>query len=346
MSHAYRAVGWNRQKQLYDTALVVGVVSYLTAFIVIGFLLFPNSTPETLIIRAAGTCAFLMLHIILATGPLCRLCPRFLPLLYNRRHFGVSMCVVALIHGVFSVIQFHGFGDLNPLVSLLTTPGSYEGINDFPFQSLGFFALLILLIMAATSHDFWLANLTAPVWKALHMFVYLAYAMLVMHVALGVLQSVTDIVYSLLLGAGVVSVLGLHVWVGFSGRSLDKEHEKGDIIASDVFIETFHVDDIRENRARIITLGAERVAIFKYEGKVSAVSNVCQHQNGPLGEGKIIGGCITCPWHGYQYSPIDGASPPPFTEKIPVFQVQVRNGIVWLDPRPMPAGTHVEPALI
>jgi len=86
------------------------------------------------------------------------------------------------------------------------------------------------------------------------------------------------------------------------------------------------------------------VAVFKYEGKVSAVSNVCQHQNGPLGEGKIVFGCITCPWHGYQYLPETGASPPPFVEKVPTFNVRVKNGRVWVDPRPNPAGTRAEPA--
>ena len=104
------------------------------------------------------------------------------------------------------------------------------------------------------------------------------------------------------------------------------------------------VADIPENRARIVNLAGERVAIFKYDGKISAVSNVCQHQNGPLGEGKIVFGCITCPWHGYQYRPETGAAPPPFVERVPTFNVRVANGRVWLDPQPNPAGTRVEPA--
>jgi hypothetical protein len=33
-----------------------------------------------------------------------------------------------------------------------------------------------------------------------------------------------------------------------------------------------------------------------------------------LGEGKIVDGCITCPWHGYQYRPADGVAGP-FTER-------------------------------
>ena len=112
------------------------------------------------------------------------------------------------------------------------------------------------------------------------------------------------------------------------------------------FVDACAVADIPENRARIVCLSGERVAIFKYEGKISAVSNVCQHQNGPLGEGKIVFGCITCPWHGYQYQPDTGASPPPFVEKVPTFNVRVKNGRVLVHPNPNPAGTRAEPALV
>jgi nitrite reductase/ring-hydroxylating ferredoxin subunit len=106
------------------------------------------------------------------------------------------------------------------------------------------------------------------------------------------------------------------------------------------------VDEIEDERARVVCLSGERVAIFRYDGKISAVSNVCRHQNGPLGEGKIVQGCITCPWHGYQYVPETGASPPPFTETVPTFAVRVRHGAVWVDPVPRPPGTRVEPARV
>ncbi len=83
----------------------------------------------------------------------------------------------------------------------------------------------------------------------------------------------------------------------------------------------------------VVTLGGERVAVFRHDGKVSAMSNVCQHQNGPLGEGKIVDGLVVCPWHGFQYRPDCGASPAPFTEKVPTFRVRVAGGRVLVDPR-------------
>ncbi len=82
---------------------------------------------------------------------------------------------------------------------------------------------------------------------------------------------------------------------------------------------------------------------FKYDGKLSAINNICKHQNGPLGEGKVIDGCVTCPWHGYQYSPEDGCSPPPFTEKVATYELKIKDDWVFVKPDPFPEGTKVEP---
>jgi nitrite reductase/ring-hydroxylating ferredoxin subunit len=61
---------------------------------------------------------------------------------------------------------------------------------------------------------------------------------------------------------------------------------------------------------------------------------------------KNFDGCITCPWHGYQYLPHNGQSPPPFTEKVSVYDVRVREGKVWLNPAPFPEGTERPGAMI
>src|SRR6185369_14595272 len=139
----------------------------------------------------------------------------------------------------------------------------------------------------------------------------------------GVLQSESSPLYIVLLALGLVTVLGLHLVAATRELAKDRPIE-GALAAPSKsappteeaigYLDACAVSEIPEKRARIVCLSGERVAIFKYDGKVSAVSNVCQHQNGPLGEGRISDGCITCPWHGYQYQPDTGASPPPFVE--------------------------------
>ena len=342
MALHYSPVLFNRQKRLYDLTIAGLVSVYLLIFCTLQVALFPQVTAETIIIRATSTLAFLMLHIVLMIGPLCRLDSRFLPLLYNRRHLGVSLFMVAAVHGVFSLIQFHTQGNADPLVSLFTAGQRIGRFDRFPFQPLGFFALLILFVMAATSHDFWLKNLSPRVWRALHMGVYLAYGLIVMHVALGILQQETSPIYAGLLGVGLLTVTGLHLTAAFAGNRDERQPSSTE---TDGFVMVCNVDDIAENRAKTLQVNGQNIALFRYDGKLSAVSNLCRHQNGPLGEGKIIDGCITCPWHGYQYLPHNGQSPPPFTEKIETYAVRCDGKTVWVNPNPNPPGTPQPPAL-
>ena len=343
MSVQYQAIGWNRQKRFYDATIAGGVALYIGLFVGLGAVLFPFVTAETLLIRAFGSAAFLLLNVVLCIGPLCRLDSRFLPLLYNRRHLGVTTFLLGLFHGAFGIFQFHALGDKDPFLSLLTSNRHFTNVPDFPFQQLGFAALLILFLMAATSHDFWLRSLTPPVWKALHMLVYLAYALLVAHVTLGLLQSETSPVLAGTVALSVIIVSSLHFAAARKERRLDQQKLEA---RTDGFVDAVAIDRIPEKCAAVVPLGGERVAIFKFDGKVCAISNVCRHQNGPLGEGRIIDGCVTCPWHGYQYSPETGASPPPFTEKVSTFRTKVVDGHVWIDPRPNPPGIHTEPSSI
>lgn len=343
MGANYQAVLWNRQKKIYDVIMIGGIVLYLVSFISFNMIFHPEIIPPTLIIRASGSLAFLLLHIILIIGPLSRINHLFIPLLYNRRHLGVTMFLFALIHGGFSTLQFHAFGDINPFLSIFVSNTDYNSLADFPFQTLGFFALIILFLMAATSHDFWLHNLSARIWKSLHMMVYLAYALIIMHVMLGVVQLESSSILVLLLGFGLVMVIGFHLWAGLKTKKADQAVTSA---SADQYVVICGIDEITNNQAKLFNWQDQSIAIFKYEGKVSAVANACKHQNGPLSEGRIIDGCITCPWHGYQYLPENGTSPPPFKEKVATYKVKIIDHKICVDPRPEPEGTSLPPATI
>ena len=338
MSVSYKSIQWNRQKKRYDLFMGIGMLLFLLLFFSLNLILFPNITFETLILRAFGLLAFFMLHIILLIGPLSRLNRKFLVILYNRRHLGVSMFLMAAIHGGFAILNFHALGDMNPVRSIFLSNLKYTSLVDFPFQVLGFFALLILGYMAVSSHDFWLKNLGPKVWKALHMMVYVAYSLIILHVVLGTLQNETSPWIFGLVMSGLVMIISVHLISAFKEINLDKSN-KGEWIYAGT------IDEIEENRARIITASGERIGIFKYDGKLSAVNNFCRHQGGPLGEGKIIDGCITCPWHGYQYLPANGQSPPPFTERTETYYLKLDGDKIYVNPVPNPPGTYVEPLI-
>ncbi|MBO6757589.1 MAG: ferric reductase-like transmembrane domain-containing protein [Roseibium sp.] len=353
MSVQYNTVIWNRNKYVYDAILLVAIVLYLYLYIRIGPFQQDITRPidgATLRMRAFGSCAFLMLTVILCIGPLARLDRRFLPLLYNRRHFGVMTAVIAAVHANYVLGWYFNFSPTDKYVALLQSNSSYGQVLGFPFEAFGIAALLILFVLAATSHDFWLSFLGAPLWKALHMMIYAAYGFVVLHVALGALQGPADPVFTAIVSASVVLVCGLHFVSGRRESHADRIvpptgetrsfQDAGWIVVGDV-------DEIANNRAKIVSVpGHDRVAVWRYKGKLSALSNACQHQNGPLGEGRMIDGLITCPWHGYQYRPEDGCSPAPFTEKISTYNLMRVGSTILLDPTPLPPGTPVAPVLI
>ena len=358
MSHVYQAVGWSPQKRKYDLLIALCMVVYLCAFTAISLATQPHITFETLLLRATGSLAFVMLSFILLIGPLARVSPRFLPVLYNRRHLGVATFLVALVHGAFATLQFHALGEVNPLASVLSSDGSFTDGGAFPFQPLGAIVLGVLFLMAATSHDFWLANLTPRVWKGLHMAVYGAYAVLLGHVALGALQGEGKGYLWPVTGAVALTVFSLHLYTGLAERRRDRadaaraggpdaRRERAATPSAEA-VPDGHAGYVRtdvpaagipDGEGRVVPLGDERVAVFRNGTEISCISNVCRHQMGPLGEGRIINGCVTCPWHGFQYDPVTGCAPPPFDDRLETYDVAIHDGFVWVNPVANPLGT-------
>jgi methionine sulfoxide reductase heme-binding subunit len=123
---------------------------------------------------------------------------------------------------------------------------------------------MILFLMAATSHDFWLRNLTPPVWKTLHMLEYVAYALLVAHVTLGLLQSETSLLLAVGTGFGLLTVITLHVAAARKEAIVDAKNLSP---VADGFVNACAVSGIAEKCATVVSLNGERVAIFQVRRK-------------------------------------------------------------------------------
>src|SRR4029434_10660525 len=116
---------------------------------------------------------------------------------------------------------------------------------------------------------------------------------------------------------------------GWRERVRDRSSARG----TDAWLAVGPPLSIPDKGARIVTPpDGERIAVFRDGTQMGALSNLCAHQNGPIGEGRIIDGCVTCSWHGYQYRLADGCAPPPFTEKLATYRVRIRDGVVEVHP--------------
>src|SRR5262249_56034992 len=77
---------------------------------------------------------------------------------------------------------------------------------------------------------------------------------------------------------------------------------------------------------------AAAIAISFKDGQFGAVSNVCNHVGGPLGEGRLDGDYITCPWHGWKFHRRTGVGEPGYEEdRVPAFPVKVESGRVLVN---------------
>lgn len=89
-------------------------------------------------------------------------------------------------------------------------------------------------------------------------------------------------------------------------------------------------DELPEGRVKAVTSGAQTLCMTHFEGRYGALDNRCPHQGGPLGEGSIEDGWLRCPWHGWDYHPLTGASPGGFDETLTTFDVEVRDDGVYV----------------
>lgn len=96
------------------------------------------------------------------------------------------------------------------------------------------------------------------------------------------------------------------------------------------------VDSLKEPALRQVVAGRVRLAISYLNGAFGAVSGVCNHAGGPLGEGHLDGEYIVCPWHYWKFHCRTGLGEPGFEEDaVPRHDVEVREGHLWV---------HLEPA--
>ncbi len=348
MSTQYVPVQWTARKIFYDAIVVVAVAIYIVLFGVVTRWLHSGDgvlTGQIVSMRAWGSCAFLMLTLILCIGPLARLSPKFIPLLYNRRHFGVLMFFVAAMHANTVLGYYYNYtGDLDRVSALFLSDNEFTGAS-WPFPLFGLAALLYLAVMAATSHDFWQRTIGPAAWKTLHMGVYLVFALAVLHVAFGLMKSEPHPMNAALVFGSVVLVGGLHLLAARRSLACEREEVAWVEFDGERYVDAGRPEDIPEGRARALCIpGHERIAVVRWQGKVAALHGHCAHQNGPLYEGKVIDGSLTCPWHGWQYRPEDGQSPPPFTEKIPTYEVRLKDGRILVRPVALAPGTATAPA--
>ncbi len=102
---------------------------------------------------------------------------------------------------------------------------------------------------------------------------------------------------------------------------------------ADGYIAVAPEGDVVVGRARQSAVGPNTVAVFRTEEGLFAVDNACLHEDGPLGEGRVAGNIVTCPYHDWRYDVRDGSCLSRKGRKLATYEVRERDGFVWVGPR-------------
>ena len=95
------------------------------------------------------------------------------------------------------------------------------------------------------------------------------------------------------------------------------------------------VETLRDPPLRMVRIGRTRIALSYRDGVFGAVSGVCNHAGGPLGEGTLDGDYIVCPWHYWKFHRATGEGEPGYEEDaVPRHDVKVENGRVLVNGQP------------
>lgn len=72
------------------------------------------------------------------------------------------------------------------------------------------------------------------------------------------------------------------------------------------FVKVATKGEVAEGQGKTVQVQGKPIALFNVGGSFCAIDNTCKHRGGPLGEGKLDGNVVTCPWHGWQYDVTTG----------------------------------------
>jgi ferredoxin-nitrite reductase len=84
---------------------------------------------------------------------------------------------------------------------------------------------------------------------------------------------------------------------------------------------SFSGGEIAEGVGKLVRLKGDEMAVFKSNGKLYGVQNICPHEGGQLCNGWIDGGEVVCPLHGYKFDLKTGACSTNPTLRVKVFHL-------------------------
>lgn len=100
------------------------------------------------------------------------------------------------------------------------------------------------------------------------------------------------------------------------------------------FVPVAKVDDVQPGTSTTVVVENREIALFNVDGQFYALDNTCPHSGGPLAEGWLDDGTVTCPWHAWCFRLADGKMTLGDYASVDVFDVRIEDGEVLVSSLP------------
>lgn len=106
-------------------------------------------------------------------------------------------------------------------------------------------------------------------------------------------------------------------------------------MSTEEWVDVGAAEELAERAVQPVLIGARKVALTCRNGEFGAISGLCNHAGGPLGEGRLDGDYVVCPWHYWKFHRRTGQGEPGYEEDaVPAYEVKVVSGRVLLRAKP------------
>ena len=102
------------------------------------------------------------------------------------------------------------------------------------------------------------------------------------------------------------------------------------------FVKVAELSDLPSGAGKVVIGPFDKpIALFNVGGEIFAINHVCPHRGGPLGEGRLDGAIVTCPWHGWTFDVRTGRPDHPGGHAVDAYAVKLDGTSIyvgWLRP--------------
>jgi len=93
-------------------------------------------------------------------------------------------------------------------------------------------------------------------------------------------------------------------------------------------------ESFKSKEVQAVDVGGVPVALIWKDGAFSALAGHCLHAGGPLGQGRLSGDYLVCPWHAWHYHCKTGEGRPGYNIAIPRYETKIESGRLWVKSSP------------